>query len=305
MEGCSLRQLFDTVANQLQGIYPSGELKSLQRIIFQSQLGIPPHRVHTDPSMAVSPNDAQRILEMAGQLRQHKPIQYILGETEFYGMVFRVNPDVLIPRPETEELVDWVVRTVQAELRTAGRRIEAEPANASKSLSILDIGTGSGCIAICMAARLGQSVVTAIDISGRALEVARENAKHNGVDVNFYCADILDYSQPIPHQPFDVVVSNPPYVRNSERLLMMPNVLEYEPHLALFVDDSDPLRFYKAIAQRAPAMLKTGGRVFCEINEALGDETKRLFERFGFARVELRKDLNGKDRMITATYNGR
>lgn len=303
MEGCSLRQLFDTVANQLRGIYPSGELKSLLRIIFQSQLGIPLHRVHTDPSMAVSPNDSQMVLEMAGQLRQHRPIQYILGETEFYGMAFRVNPDVLIPRPETEELVDWVLQTVQAEPHKSGR-IEAEPENVTKSLSVLDIGTGSGCIAICMAARLGQSVVTAIDISSRALAVARANAKLNGVDVNFYCADILNDTQSIPNKPFDIVVSNPPYVRNSERLLMMPNVLEYEPHLALFVDDSDPLRFYKAIANRAPTMLKTGGRVFCEINEALGNETRCLFERSGFTRVELRKDLNGKDRMITATYYG-
>lgn len=215
------------------------------------------------------------------QLEQYRPIQYIFGKAYFYGLEFKVNENTLIPRPETEELVEWIVHEN----------------NKKQQLSILDIGTGSGCIPISLAKNLPQAQVAAIDVSEAALAVAKENATANNVEVNFILTDIL--TAETLSQQYDVIVSNPPYVRNLEKADIKPNVLEHEPHLALFVEDTDPLIFYRRIAQLALNHLKPGGKLYYEINQYLGPETVALLEDTGFKNIVLRKDLFGNDRMVS------
>jgi release factor glutamine methyltransferase len=208
-----------------------------------------------------------------------EPIQYILGETEFYGLKLNVNPAVLIPRPETEELVDWILKI-----------------NSIRNAKILDIGTGSGCIALALKNHLKEGEISGVDISENALKVARENALQNHLNVNFFQSDILKWKES-EWDKFDIVVSNPPYVRMSEKAKMNDNVLHYEPDSALFVSDQDPLVFYRAIAAFASQYLNKNGFLFFEINEYLGEEMKVLMEGFGFESIEIRKDINSKNRM--------
>ena len=215
-------------------------------------------------------------------MRHFEPIQYILGETEFYGLPFKVTPATLIPRPETEELVDWII------------------ANCNKNpKTLLDIGTGSGCIAIALAKNLPAVKVSAMDISEEALKVASENAIYNKVTVNFSKKDILGTST-LP-QKYDVIISNPPYVRNSEKEMMQKNVLDFEPASALFVEDDNPLLFYSKIAKLAKNYLNPNGFLFFEINEYLSKEVIQLLERESFSEIELKQDFFGKDRMIKCT----
>lgn len=217
-------------------------------------------------------------------LESFEPIQYIIGETEFYGLPFDVTPATLIPRPETEELVEWI-------LKDAGLT----------SLSILDVGTGSGCIPITLAKQLPQAQVTSIDVSTEALAVATRNAQRNGVNVQFIPQSVLEteaLETCFADQFFDVIVSNPPYVRHLEKEEIQPNVLEHEPHLALFVEDDDALLFYRHIGQFALHHLKKGGKLYFEINQYLGNETIALVESLGFQNIVLRKDLFGNDRML-------
>jgi release factor glutamine methyltransferase len=261
-------------------------------------------------------------------LKKQKPIQYILGETEFYGLPFLVNENTLIPRPETEELVELIIK------QNSKSEIPPEPkvngAKLNSKLKILDIGTGSGCIAIALKKNLPNSEVFAIDISEEALETAKKNAQINQVEINFIQADILKINnlEQLPtsnsqlptsnfhlptsvfqlpssnfHLPttFDIIVSNPPYVRILEKQEINPNVLEYEPHLALFVEDEDALIFYRKIAQLALKSLSPNGRLYFEINQYLGKETVELIESFGFKNVVLHKDIYGNDRMIEGT----
>jgi len=229
------------------------------------------------------------ILEALEKLKAQKPIQYILGETEFFGLNFKVNDSTLIPRPETEELVSWV-------LKMKGK---------SENINVLDIGTGSGCIAISIAKHLEKANVHALDVSEKALEVAEQNAKNNGVAVNFINKDILEISNKrLENQnQFDIIVSNPPYVRHLEKTMMHANVLDNEPHLALFVDDANPLIFYKAITEFAVKNLKSGGALFFEINEYLGPEMIRLLESNNFKNIQLKQDFFKKDRMIKGTFS--
>ena len=218
--------------------------------------------------------------KLCGRLKQFEPIQYILGETEFFGLKLKVNPDVLIPRPETEELVQWICETSWP----------------PKSV-ILDVGTGSGCIALALKKQLRHTEMCALDVSERALQTAIENATKNGLEVHFIHADILQWSKkdwPL----FDCIVSNPPYVRELDKKQMQPNVLEFEPETALFVSDDDPLIFYRETGHFAAHYLKPGGKLFFEINENLGDETCGLLKYIGFKNIKLRKDIHGKDRMI-------
>lgn len=236
------------------------------------------------PDLIISKEEEQDLFEALSKLKLQKPIQHILGETEFYGLPLKVNEHVLIPRPETEELVSWILKDVKL-LKAPGPKI-------------LDIGTGSGCISISLAKKIRQAVVTAMDISRDAIKIARENAKLNGVEVEFIQADVLSLDQ-LPGQ-YDIIVSNPPYVRESEKSGIKANVLENEPHLALFVKDEAPLVFYKKIAKLAVDNLRPGGSLYFEINQYLGDQTKTLLENMGFAPVLLRKDMYGNDRMIKA-----
>ncbi|HEY0895141.1 MAG TPA: peptide chain release factor N(5)-glutamine methyltransferase [Sphingobacteriaceae bacterium] len=214
-----------------------------------------------------------------------KPLQYILGETEFYGLRFLVNPSVLIPRPETEELVDWI-------LEDTGDRPDVK--------SLLDIGTGSGCIPIAIKNKRPDIDVAGIDISPEALETAMRNSVLNKAAVTFRQVDILNDADKLKGY-FSVIVSNPPYITYREKVQMHPNVLRFEPHTALFVEDRDALLFYRRIGRFASTHLEPGGRLFFEINEHHGAETVLMLEEQGFTAVELRKDLNGKDRMIKAT----
>jgi release factor glutamine methyltransferase len=231
--------------------------------------------------------DKVYFLEILSQLKASKPIQYILGETDFYGHTFRVNPAVLIPRPETEELVKWVLGDVSI----------ANP-------SILDIGTGSGCIAISLKIVLPEADVVALDISADALALAKENAALHKAEVRFIKKDVLLIQPTDLATTFDVVVSNPPYIALSEKVSMKANVLANEPHLALFVPNTNPLIFYEHIASVAQERLKLGGFLFFEINERFGTEVMELLVKKGFKQVELRQDLGGKDRMVKAQWLG-
>jgi release factor glutamine methyltransferase len=221
---------------------------------------------------------------LLAQLKKEVPIQYLLGKTNFYGLDFEVNENVLIPRPETEELVEWIISENAAGDRT-------------KKIKILDIGTGSGCIAISLAKNLPNAEVYAMDVSKKAIETAKRNAAKNDVDVTFIFQNILE-TEELKCQ-FDIIVSNPPYVRNLEKQEIKKNVLDYEPHLALFVDDNDALIFYKKIASLAHNNLLKNGQLYFEINQYLGKEMIDLLGKMDFINIDLRKDIYDNDRMIS------
>jgi release factor glutamine methyltransferase len=222
------------------------------------------------------------------ELKKEVPIQYLLGKTNFYGLDFEVNENVLIPRPETEELVEWIINENKKEEK-------------SKKIKVLDIGTGSGCIAISLAKNLPNAEVYGIDVSKKALETAKRNAINNNVDVTFMYLNILDTD--VLACNFDIIVSNPPYIRNLEKEEIKKNVLDYEPHLALFVDDNDALVFYRKIAALAKSGLKNKGQLYFEINQYLGKEMTDLLEKMDFKNIELRKDIYSNDRMISCNVS--
>lgn len=222
--------------------------------------------------------------KISKDLKTHKPIQYILGETEFYGLLFKVNKHTLIPRPETEELVQLIVN---AKLK------------AVENIKILDIGTGSGCIAIALAKNMPNAKVFALDISEKALKIAKLNAMSNQVEVTFLHQNILETASLKQH--YDLIVSNPPYVRNLEKVEISKNVLHFEPHLALFVDDNDALLFYRKIAQLAKINLSKNGFLYFEINQYLADETIDMLQNLNFKNIHLYQDVYGNDRMISCT----
>lgn len=268
--------------DELGAVYPAEEIDSFFNILAETYYGVKRIQLATNPDLTL--NDSEDILKALAELKNEKPIQYIIGETEFYGLNFKVNDGVLIPRPETEELVEWVLK-------------KAKP---NMPINILDMGTGSGCIAISLAKHLPQAKVFAIDISTKALNIAKKNALFNGVDVYFKEADILTLKTLSEQIEFDIIVSNPPYVREKEKQYMKPNVLDNEPHLALFVKDEDPLLFYKAITDFAINNLKENGLLFFEINEFLGNAMIDLLRHKNFKNIELKQDIFKKDRMIKA-----
>ena len=243
----------------------------------------------------VTGNHLKQWRNIVSDLKIQKPIQYILGETEFYGLRFEVNENTLIPRQETEELVELIIENTKYEV-------------GSTKLTVLDIGTGSGCIAISLANNILNAEVFAIDVSEKALATANKNAEINNVTVNFIHSDILKIddlkslctSNFVLPSFFDIIVSNPPYVRNLEKVEIKPNVLQYEPHLALFVEDSDALLFYRKIGELAKKSLTQNGKLYFEINQYLGKETVQLLEDLGFRNVELKKDIYGNNRIISA-----
>lgn len=272
------RALYQQYTNQLSTIYSKLEAGELTSWLFEHFLGLKRMDVLKNSLIDEVPQAMQKAME---ELMQQKPIQYILGEAPFYGRTFQVNPTVLIPRNETEELVHMIIKE-----------------NKFATPSILDIGTGSGCIPISLALEIPGSHVSALDISEEALAVAQSNAAKLLATVDFYRVDILN--EAIPVDNLDIIVSNPPYVKHSEKALMHPNVLEHEPHLALFVYDEDPLLFYRVIAEKAKNALKSGGKLYFEINEALGQETANLLQTQGYQQVQIHQDLNGKNRMVSA-----
>ena len=269
------------IFEQLSPIYPMQEIESISMLIFEKVLGLSRIQIRLNQNETVSAANLTQIKEIISRLIQFEPIQYILGETEFYGCTFKVDPSVLIPRQETEELADWIVRD-----------------NKHLNPAILDIGTGSGCIPISLVKNLPGASADGWDISPYALLIAEENALKNKVKVSFQCVDILNPVAARHHEKYDIVVSNPPYITISEKALMHKNVIQFEPHLALFVPDSDPLVFYREIADLAVTELKPGGHLYLEINEQFGNETLKLLRIKGFNHLILKKDINGKNRMI-------
>ena len=274
-------------ASELEKIYGSDEANALIMILLEHYFGIDRVKIAMEPELRFSESEMLTLHFAVKELLKNKPIQYVLGETEFCGMRFFVDENVLIPRPETEEIVQKIANSVGTRRAT------------SVHCSILDIGTGSGCIAISLAKMLKNSVVTAVDVSEKALEVAKKNAKANNVNVRFVLDDILNPQNPeLIDNQYDIIVSNPPYVCESEKSEMRANVLDYEPSSALFVSDGDPLVFYRKILEFAQKALKPDGEVWFEINERFGKETKDLCLEKGFKNAEIIKDFRGKDRIL-------
>jgi len=270
-----------SIRKELAGIYAKGEIESLIFLIFEKLKGYSRTQFLIANDEQLNDDDQNEIGKIIARLKNHEPIQYILGMTEFYSLTFYAVPGVLIPRPETEELVQWIIQE-----------------NKNLKPSILDIGTGTGCIAISLQKNIPQSNVLACDISPVCLETASQNSELNSADVSVFQYDILNDNPETSFPDLDIIVSNPPYIRELEKSLMEKNVLEYEPELALFVADEKPLIFYERIADFSRIHLKNSGRLYFEINEAFGHECCNMLQEKGFSEIVLKKDINGKDRMI-------
>lgn len=273
--------------DELGGLYEKGELETMLRYCFEEFLGQAYYDVQRHAEDTVTESELLKFNFAVKDLKAEKPLQYIFGKADFFGLKLKVNEHVLIPRPETEELADLII---------------SDMANIGGMPEIIDIGTGSGCIAIALKKNLPQATVHAMDISEPALDVARENALINHADINFICDDILKPRSTFQPDTFDVIVSNPPYIRLSEKENMSRNVLAYEPHLALFVDAPDPLLFYDRIADFALKTLKRDGAFYFEINADLGDEMKALMLQKGFKNIRLLKDMSRKNRILRGMY---
>ncbi|MFD0765029.1 peptide chain release factor N(5)-glutamine methyltransferase [Mucilaginibacter lutimaris] len=282
----TIKDVFLFFQQGLNGLYDSRESQSIALLVLEEITGVSRAKLKAFPEEEITGQAAEKIQSILEELKTGRPVQYILGNAEFYGLNFLVNPATLIPRPETEELVEWILQSQKSKIKS------------QKPLSILDIGTGSGCIAISLKKNLPHALVTAIDISLDALHTAKQNAVINDVEVEFVEDDILKTK--ITTEKFDIIVSNPPYVTLEDKLQMHQNVTGFEPHSALFVPEHDPLIFYRAIADFANKHLNSGGQLFFEINESFGKEMVDLLDDKLFNNVELRKDMSGKDRMLKA-----
>ncbi|AYL95466.1 peptide chain release factor N(5)-glutamine methyltransferase [Mucilaginibacter celer] len=289
-----IKDVFEDYRKQINDVYDANENEAITLLAIAEITGMSNASIKAFPDRILSEEQVERAKSVLAELKTGKPIQYIFGITEFYGLPFKVNPYVLIPRPETEELVEWIISSVGSWQLAVGSN------QAQKT--ILDIGTGSGCIAISLKKNLSEADVSAIDISKGALETAKSNAELNKVVVNFIEADILNVESEIEIPKFDIIVSNPPYVTLEDKKQMHTNVTDFEPYTALFVPEDDPLLFYRAIADFALGNLNPGGQLFFEINESLGKETVQLLADKGFKNIELRKDMSGRDRMIFAGW---
>ena len=279
-----LLELKNEAIKELKEIYPEEEARSIFDILANHFMGMTRIEVALLPEKAISNEVISRFRSALSRLSQHEPVQYVIGETEFYGSRFIVNAYTLIPRSETEELVDWVLKDA------ANRKVN--------TLNILDIGTGSGCIAISLAKNLKNSVVMGLDISMDALKIAESNSLLNNTTVDFMKGDILEIEK-FDHN-YDIIISNPPYVRELEKVHMKRNVLDYEPQEALYVSNEDPLVFYRKIIHLASSSLNTGGLLYFEINEYLSDQIVTILEENGFKNIVAKKDVFGKDRMLKA-----
>ena len=271
-----MKELINHITAQLATVYPEDEAQALAWWIMEEETGLSRSQMLTGCKGTTNFSNLQAKIE---RILHFEPIQYIFGHTLWNGLDLKVTPATLIPRPETAELVEKVER-----LKVKGERIK-----------VLDIGTGSGCIAIALKKAHPEWQVTGIDISEEAIEVAKENAKRNGVEVEFLVADIFNLQSPISNLQYDIIVSNPPYICESEKASMRPNVLNYEPATALFVPDNDPLKFYRRIAE-----LKLGKYLFFEINEAYPDELSAMLSELGYTDIQITNDIYGKPRIIEA-----
>ncbi|WP_091371363.1 peptide chain release factor N(5)-glutamine methyltransferase [Mucilaginibacter mallensis] len=287
----TIKDVFNAFKQSLAPLYDASEIEALTLMIISEITGSSKAMIKAFPEQEITLPQSEELNNILIRLQTGEPIQYILGHTEFYGLTFKVNPSVLIPRPETEELVAWVLNS----------KVKNQK---SKVATILDIGTGSGCIAISLKKNLPEAKVSAIDISTDALQTAKQNSELNEVNINFIQVDILNINPEIEIPKSEIIISNPPYVTLHDKTQMHTNVTDFEPHTALFVPEKDPLIFYKAIANFAMENLIPNGLLFFEINENLGKETVEILESKGFKNIELRKDMSGRDRMVRASRTG-
>ena len=315
----TIKNVFSAWREALKQLYSSNEAEAITLLAFGEITGFQKTKIKAFPEQEITQDQTEQLAAILTRLKTGEPIQYVLGHTEFYGLPFKVNPSVLIPRPETEELVEWAISSVgswqwavgSGQLPVGSGRWtvgsgqwavgSGQWAVGSGQLpvgSILDIGTGSGCIAISLKKNLPTFYVTAIDISDNALKTAKENAELNNVEVDFEKMDILNFKSEIVNRKSEIIISNPPYVTLHDKTQMHKNVTDFEPHAALFVPEDDPLVFYKAIADFATKNLVANGLLFFEINESHGKEIIDLLADKGFKNIELRKDMSGRDRMI-------
>jgi len=288
----NINKFRDYFNKTLKKIYPTSEIDTFLFLLLEEYLNFKRIDVVLKSNFEISPEDLTLLKSSTKLLEQEVPIQYILGKTEFYGFPFILNEHVLIPRPETEELVTSVLNKIS--------KLEPlHPIEKEKKLKILDIGTGSGCIPISLKRSLPFAEITAIDIANEALIIAQKNASLNKVNINFIQQNILKTTA--LDDIYDIIISNPPYVRVSEKIEIKNNVLKNEPHLALFVEDNNPLIFYSKIAELAKSHLTKNGTLFFEINQYLGKETVELIKLKGFNKIQLKKDIFGHDRIIIAS----
>ncbi|SMC76142.1 peptide chain release factor N(5)-glutamine methyltransferase [Cellulophaga tyrosinoxydans] len=276
-----LKEIKNIFHLELDAIYSPEEVNSFFYMLIEHFLGLERFILALEPNLIITKDEEAPLFEALSRLKLEIPIQHIIGKTHFMDLEFLVDKNVLIPRPETEDLVRWIFDDIK---------------NHQEAITILDIGTGSGCIPIALKKQLPNAKVATLDISDKALKIATQNAKNNSVQIEFIHANILEIDK--LHQKFDIIVSNPPYVRELEKKEMHKNVLQHEPELALFVSDEDPLLFYRKIASFAVNNLNDGGALYFEINQYLGKETKQLLDSTNFSDIELRQDLFGNDRML-------
>lgn len=279
----NLKDLKDTFQEELGNIYPKEESQTILNYILIDALGIPKLSIISQPLQELNGKQAEKVYSFLAELKKGVPIQHLLGAGQFYGMILKITPNVLIPRPETEELVDWIIKD-----------------NKGKKLEILDVGTGSGCIAIALKKNLPESDVTGVDILEKALEVAKKNAQDQNLDIAFKKANALDLEKELTGHSYAVIVSNPPYIPSSDRDKVQRNVYMYEPHSALFVPDEAPLLFYESIARFA--LKSKPVTLYFEINEEKGEELAKVLSAMGYKDIIIKKDLNGKNRMMKCRH---
>ncbi len=276
------KEYYRLYLKELQGIYNSNEAAAIAAIVFEEKASVKRTDIILFPEKRIDDNLKKTLDDVLQQLLTHKPLQYVLGSTTFFNLIFSVNEHVLIPRPETEELVQWIIDE-----------------NKNERLSLLDIGTGSGCISVALKKSLPLFTITAIDISSETLTVAKQNAEVNKTAIEFKLFDFLNKPNWQQLPSYDIIVSNPPYIPQNEKDKLEKNVTVYEPYTALFVPDKSPLLFYDAIANFSKSHLKKNGKIYAEVHEDFAKQTALLFEKL-FSKVEIKKDINGKSRMIKA-----
>jgi release factor glutamine methyltransferase len=282
---------------ELETIYPEGEAAAMAQMVIEDLTGLSRDTQTTQQHQPLNVHALHQLTVIAQRLRSHEPVQQVLGHAWFYGLKLFVDRNVLIPRPETEELVDWVISDVKQKGLDVFNK-NATAADKTSLLKILDVGTGSGCIALALKSAMPLAEVWGCDSSDEALNVARRNGSALNIRVDFQGVDFLDPAQQRLLPSVDVIVSNPPYIPLRDKHTIQPNVMDYEPHQALFVPDEDALVFYRALADFAMNRLHAGGNIYMEIHETLGNDVSELFKEQGYTNVELRKDMQGKDRMV-------
>lgn len=287
-EPLTVKSLKTFAKNALKTLYQDKERDSLIHLLFENYLGYSKIDCITMSDELVDPSIAQKIKYAVQKLQYHIPIQYIIGKAHFFDREFYTDKNVLIPRMETEELVHWILSDLK------GNQKDKE------KIKIIDIGTGSGCIAITLKKNIDFAEITAVDVSEKAIKVAKKNAEFHSADIKFLNHNILGNFSNIYFEKFDIIVSNPPYIEEKDKRIIRKNVLDFEPHLALFVPDDDPLLFYKSIIEFSLYNLNKNGKLYFEINEKFGKEIVSILKERGFKNIILKKDINNKDRMISA-----